>query len=191
MTASNIARWVLAAVVAVQTIVLVTGWREMGRQREGLDSLRIALNAEITARRALETQMASISPSQQALTSPTSPDSISAIFSESPPLAPEAERKLNALKKQYEDALVLHFFLAKCGKSGVEDYHTINSNLSQDMATLNAPGRLQYDVMTAAKGSYESIYAHTPCDGPQADASAEAFRSYIATLTERKNVSVP
>ncbi len=175
--------------VQVVGFTLILG--RLSHQEEATSSLKIAFDTEIKAREELQTQVSALKPTVAPAEQPLSA-SVDAIFGTEPSnLTPDVEQKLDALKKQYEDVLVLQFFLAKCGKSTVQDYHTINSNLSQDMATLNAPGRLQYDIMTAAKGSYDAIYASSSCEGEQAEASEKAFRTYIEQLTKRSNVPTP
>lgn len=177
-----------AALVLIQFSGLAFLFHQQQTQAEALASLKLAFETEIRAREALQTEVSAIKAPMASEEKPPA-TGIDAIFGDvSAAPSPEVEQKLDALKKQYEDVLVLHFFLAKCGKSTVQDFHTINSNLSQDMASVNAPGRLQYDIMTAAKGSYDAIYAKTPCEGEQAEASEKAFRQYINQLTNRSNV---
>jgi hypothetical protein len=152
-----------------------------------ITSLKAAFETEIRAREALQTELLTLKTTASQPAPP--PSDMDSIFGAAPAsTSPDVEQRLNTLKKQYEDVLVLHFFLTKCGKSTVQDFHTINSNLSQDMATINAPGRLQYDIMTAAKGSYDAIYASTSCEGEQAEASEKAFRTYIEQLANRNNI---
>ena len=64
---------------------------------------------------------------------------------------------MDAIKKRYEGLLVNYLFLKKCGLINAQDYHTIISALAQEMASVNAPGRLEHDIQTAANGSYEYI----------------------------------
>jgi hypothetical protein len=51
------------------------------------------------------------------------------------------------------------------------------------MASINAPGRMQYDILSAAKGSYTEIYSGSPCDGKEVDALLIQYNNYIKLLT--------
>lgn len=96
---------------------------------------------------------------------------------------------IDGLKKRYEEILVTHFFLARCGIAQPIDFHIINSALSQEMASINAPGRLQNDILTAAKGSYKEMYSQTRCEGSGMEALQVQYNDYIAALT--KNYDKP
>lgn len=89
---------------------------------------------------------------------------------------------LDRLKKRYEELLVNNMFMKKCGKAQPTDIHVIISALSQEMASVNAPGRLQYDILTAARGSFEEIYAQSPCNTEAANASHEQYTQYIQNI---------
>src|SRR5581483_6077621 len=72
----------------------------------------------------------------------------------------DAQSAMDNLKKRYEDILVTHFFLSKCGKTSPGDYQIITSALRQEMAAVNAPQHLQNDIVSSAQGSYQEIYSH-------------------------------
>jgi hypothetical protein len=92
---------------------------------------------------------------------------------------------MDALKKRYEDILVTYLFLKQCGRVSANDYLVITSALSQEMASMNAPGRLQSDVATAAQGSYHEVYAHSSCEGATVDSLLAQYNTYIATLSKQ------
>lgn len=101
---------------------------------------------------------------------------------------PEKERHdsqsaMDDIKKRYEDILVTYFFLKKCGKSTPEDYRVIMSALAQEMASVNAPGRMQYDILTAAQGSYKEMYAGSSCGGQGFDTLYTQYANYIKVLS--------
>jgi hypothetical protein len=89
---------------------------------------------------------------------------------------------LDRIKKRYEELLVNNMFMKKCGKAQPTDIHVIISALGQEMASVNAPGRLQYDILTAARGSFEEMYSQSPCDTEAANASSEHYRQYIQNI---------
>ncbi len=101
------------------------------------------------------------------------------------PRGEENSAKLDALKKRYEDMLVVYFMLRKCGKNKASDYHIIISALAQEMASINAPGRLQYDLMTSAEGSYQELYATFSCETSRVDPLAAQYNDFINSVAER------
>lgn len=99
--------------------------------------------------------------------------------------SPDYQAKSDVLKKRYEELLVSYFVLKKCGLTGAADYHIILSALSHEMASINAPGRLQYDIITAAKGAYNELYANNECDERIRGTLHEEFRGYITALSDQ------
>lgn len=91
---------------------------------------------------------------------------------------------MDALKKRYEEILVTHFFLQKCNLASQTNYHIIISSLSQEMASINAPGRLQYDIVTAAQGSYKEVYAQSNCNGENIPNLQSQYSEYIKSLVQ-------
>jgi hypothetical protein len=89
---------------------------------------------------------------------------------------------LDGLKKRYEEILVTFFFLKKCNKINPTDFHVIVSALSQEMASINAPGRLEHDIVTAAQGSYKEMYSQTACNSQTIDSLYTQYSAYIASL---------
>lgn len=101
---------------------------------------------------------------------------------------PEAEpgdkqSVLDAIKKRYEGLLVNYLFLKKCKLIDAQDYHAIISTLSREMASVNAPGRLEDDILTAAKGSYNEMYANSACTGPETEKLHRQYDEYIKTIS--------
>ena len=94
---------------------------------------------------------------------------------------------LDRIKKRYEEILVNNMFMKKCGKAKPADIHIIISALSQEMASVNAPGRLQYDILTSARGSYKEMYADSPCDTPGSAALEAQYAKYIDSISSRLN----
>ena len=97
------------------------------------------------------------------------------------------QSSMDALKKRYEEILVTYFFLKKCNRNDALDFHIITSALSQEMASVNAPGRLQHDIVTAAQGSYREMYYNTPCDSQIVEALSKQYKAYIASLSVNFN----
>ena len=113
-----------------------------------------------------------------------SPSTLAQIY-EPETLSSDRQAKIDELKKRYEEVLVSYFVLRNCGLTSPTDYHVINSALSQEMASVNAPGRLQFDILTAAKGSYNELYAGNTCDAHIADTLLTQYKSYIDAMITR------
>ncbi len=93
---------------------------------------------------------------------------------------------IDRLKKRYEDILVTYFFLKKCGKVQDNDFLVITAALSQEMASVNAPGRMQSDILDSAKGSYNEMYAQSSCEGEGFNTLYAQYVDYVNGLS--KNV---
>jgi hypothetical protein len=93
------------------------------------------------------------------------------------------EAAMDGIKKRYESILVLYNFMKQCGKAGPNDYPVILSSLGQEMASVNAPGRLQYDVITSAEGSYKELYSKSSCNGADMSSLVAQYTNYITALS--------
>jgi hypothetical protein len=69
------------------------------------------------------------------------------------------------------------------------NYHLIMSSLVAELASLNAPSRLQYDILTSSRGSYRELYMQTRCDSPGTAALKEGYGRYIDSIA--KNIVSP
>lgn len=86
---------------------------------------------------------------------------------------------LNAVKQRFEGLFVNYQYLRRCGELEADDYHILNSALMHELASNNAPARLQYDILTASNGTYEEIYARSECDAASVQSIQQNFRDYI------------
>jgi hypothetical protein len=91
---------------------------------------------------------------------------------------------MDSIKKRYEDMLVTYFFLRKCNKADPADYHIIISALSQEMASVNAPGRMQNDILVSAQGSYKEMYEQSRCQDAGVNALSAQYSNYISNLSK-------
>lgn len=97
--------------------------------------------------------------------------------------AGDPQSNMDDIKKRYEDIMVIYMFLKKCGRTKDGDYNIITSALAQEMAAVNAPGRMQYDVLTAAQGSYKELYAKSSCSSSGIDSLNAQYTDYIGVLS--------
>lgn len=95
----------------------------------------------------------------------------------------DVRARLDALKKNTEAILVTHLYLKRCGIAAESDFHILMSGLAREMASINAPGRLQHDILTAAKGSYMEIYAKTECSNANIESLLLGYRDYLQAVS--------
>jgi hypothetical protein len=100
--------------------------------------------------------------------------------------ASNAENTIDKIKTRYEGVLVNYLLLKKCGKTGASDYQLITSAMQSELSTNSAPERLKYDILTAAKGSYDEIYARSTCNGDEITPTLQRYETYINNLTQKK-----
>jgi len=98
---------------------------------------------------------------------------------------------LDSLKRRYEELFVQYLFLAHCGLAATEDYQILSTALLKELASLNGPGRLSYDILTAARGTYDEVYAKSVCDTTEAKAGQDRFRRYVDYLRTQQDPLKP
>lgn len=94
-----------------------------------------------------------------------------------------AQAKMDEIKKRYAEIFVAYYLLKPCEKTLPTDAHVLVSALAQEMASINAPSRLQYDILTSARGSYQELYARTECNAEVITPTESQFRAYVDALT--------
>ncbi len=94
----------------------------------------------------------------------------------------DSQSAMDDIKKRYEDILVIHYFLKKCNKIQPADFPTITNALTQEMAAVNAPARLQNDILSSSQSSYNEIYANSPCTGNGIGNLTTQYDNYITVL---------
>jgi hypothetical protein len=88
------------------------------------------------------------------------------------------------IKTRYEEILVTYFLMQKCQKTNDSDYQLIISALQKEVANSDNSERLQNDILTAAKGSYEEMYSQNDCLKPVIETSAKQYNNYINSLSK-------
>jgi len=176
--------------ISIAAVVVAGGWRITTAQKATVAEL----NALIDSQKATIGQLAAerdnlkSQPVKTNICPPVIP-SYTATNPVEDVLAPEPEAgdyqtRIDALKKNYEETLVTYFVLKKCGGASDVQYHIITSALSQEMASLNAPGRLQYDILTSALGSYNELYSGNACDEKILVPLREQFKTFIDSVSQ-------
>ena len=96
----------------------------------------------------------------------------------------DAQSAMDAIKKRYEDVMVIHMFLKKCKRTGPDDYATITHGLAMELSALKAPSNMQQDVIDAANGAFKELYAKSPCNSTGVDALHKQYIDYLKVLTD-------
>jgi hypothetical protein len=99
-------------------------------------------------------------------------------------MSSDKQSAMDSIKKRYEVLLVNYLFLKKCGLINPQDYHAIISSLAREMSSVNAPGRLEHDIMTAAKGSYDEMYAKSNCNDQNTSQLHAQYSNYINAISQ-------
>lgn len=89
---------------------------------------------------------------------------------------------MDDIKKRYEDILVLHLFMSKCGFAQPADYSIITSALAKEISATEAPGRMHADTIETAKSSFNELYAQSPCDGETITPLRQQYQDFVQGL---------
>ena len=96
----------------------------------------------------------------------------------------DKQSSMDDIKKRYEDIIVIHLFLKKCNKIQPDDFAIISYALSQEMTAVDAPKKLRNDIIDAAKGSYDEIYAKSSCKGSGIGELSTQYTNYVKILAD-------
>lgn len=178
-----IERLLILVAVACVAVILASGYLTIDSYKQ-----RLASNAEIITGQ--KKTIATLAAERDALKNASLP----AILPPPPPqneleqvLEPldstsDYQARIDDLKKRYEEILVSYFVLKQCDKTTQTDFHIITSALSQEMASLDAPGRLQYDILTSARGSYTELYSGNQCEAELIDPLYAKYRIFVDSV---------
>lgn len=92
------------------------------------------------------------------------------------------EEKLDEIKFRYEDIFVSYLYLQRCQLAGTDDLNAINRSLAKELQSIGAEPSAAYGIYSAAQGSYEGIYADSPCEQPALQIIQTQFQKYRAAL---------
>lgn len=94
-----------------------------------------------------------------------------------------SKKSASDIKSRYEELLSTYFLMEKCGKTNPGDYGIIINSLQKEISSVQAPARLQYDTLLAAKGSYEELYSRNDCSKPSLKSTEDQYNDYIHSLS--------
>lgn len=99
-----------------------------------------------------------------------------------------SDQSLDAIKKRYENALTGAYMLSHCERTNKEEMKILLAALRDDIVDYQSqtgnsdlnPQELYEKIVSAAEGSYQMIYAKTPCDAPEITALEHQYASFVA-----------
>lgn len=89
---------------------------------------------------------------------------------------------LDMLKPQFENLFINYYYLRACDSASTQDFHLMNSALMYELNRLDAPANLRRNILQAAKGSYEELYALHECNPREMAPMKERVRTYLDTI---------
>ncbi len=95
---------------------------------------------------------------------------------------PAIEAQIDELKFRYEDIFVSFFYLHRCQHADVADLALINESMAQEVGLLGGDPNVQASVFSAAQGSFESIYADTPCEPAYLEPMVRQFEAFMQKI---------
>ena len=94
----------------------------------------------------------------------------------------EREPYLDLLKSRYEDAFLSFFYLRQCKAAKDEDYQKLYIRFQTQIAAAGADKSLVGDTVSAALGSFETIYSGSSCESKYLIPIEEQFRQMLVTI---------
>ena len=101
---------------------------------------------------------------------------------QAPGISRTPEAYLDLLKSRYEDAFLSFFYLRQCKVSKDEDYQQLYINFKRQLSAAGADESMVENTVSAALGSFETIYSGAPCDAKYLNPIQERFRQMLAAL---------
>ena len=91
---------------------------------------------------------------------------------------------LDAMKKRYENIIVLYMFMKRCQSATQADYITIRNAMNQEASQMQAPATIVTDITNAAQGAYEEIYSRSDCNAEGMAELRNQYTRYIIALEQ-------
>lgn len=92
--------------------------------------------------------------------------------------------QLDTLKQEFEGLFINYYMLKKCGLSTTQDFHIMNSALMYRLNTLNAPSGIRQNILDAANGSFQELYAEQECNSAELSTMQDSIRAYLHEVVE-------
>jgi hypothetical protein len=94
------------------------------------------------------------------------------------------QQELDTLKQEFEGLFINYYVLKKCGLSTTQDFHIMNSALMYRLNGLNAPSGVRQNILDAANGSFQELYAEQECKDETLGAMQDDIRNYLREVIE-------
>lgn len=98
------------------------------------------------------------------------------------PADSQQEPYLDVLKAKYEDAFLSFFYLRKCKAATDEEYSTLYQSYTRQLEALDAPKTIADDTVSAAMGSFETVYSGSPCDPGYVEPMRAQFQRAVSAV---------
>lgn len=87
------------------------------------------------------------------------------------------------LKQRYENWLITYYYLQKCGLADKTDFDIIRASLHRELNALQTDTAMAEDnILMAANGSYNELYASASCNDERMKATKVAYETWMAPL---------
>ena len=90
-----------------------------------------------------------------------------------------AESSLNDIKSTYEDAFVSYMLLEGCNSTSDDVYVDLYDKLMQTLQDVDSTTLEAHNIIIAASGTYDALYAHTPCDASYLDPTTKNLTNFL------------
>lgn len=96
----------------------------------------------------------------------------------------EQQAQLDQLKRDFEGLFINYYLLKKCNLAGAKEFHLMHSSLMYRLDALNAPAGERRRILDAASGSFDELYAETPCDGAEIAPVQASIQNYLNRIEQ-------
>ncbi len=99
----------------------------------------------------------------------------------------DAQAYLDLIKQRYEKLFVTYYYLLQCRAVDGSGFALLESALRSDLLSAGAPLDTGDNILQAAQGTYNEIYAHSACHKDDITLIKEAFNESLAQLRQRQD----
>lgn len=94
------------------------------------------------------------------------------------------QQELDIIKQEFEGLFINYYLLKQCSRTVPEDFHIMHSALLYRLALIGAPASSRQNILDAASGSFQELYATQECDSEAVGAAEKSTRDYLDTVVQ-------
>ncbi len=94
------------------------------------------------------------------------------------------ELALDTLKQKYEELFINYYYLKRCNRILPRDFHLMSAALTHELSMLNAPLIIRKNILSAAKGTHDEMYASMECKEDIALPMQNKIAAYLQTVIQ-------